>query len=656
MKKHLGSSEGSSGRTFDLKAIAAGSNGAQVTNSERACRITVTISAARNLRRRNSSKLVKDPVFKVTVEGKSMKSSEIKERGDEHDVLNIDQSFTFDVKDVKNSVLSVQVYGKGLFGMELLGQCRDFAVAELLQACQADLCSEWYELYSRDGKRTFPGKVLMQIVAGIAKPEQKIHVFVGTWNVGNSRPGSNLSSWLPTTPSYDIVTIGAQECDYPAGGPYTDSSKDWMATLKSVLGSRYKVVRGFSRGQMRLVVFVRDDAEKAISEVHSGSEATGVGHVMANKGGLCITLKFWDTSMCFVNCHFAAHVGQCEARNGNYREIVGNMRVGLQNMDILNQFHHVFWMGDLNYRLDFEDKQLNPQTTHWSQVVEQIEQDNFLSLLQFDELHKEQEAGRVLHLFKEGEIKFPPTFKMKRDLEEEYDQKRMPAWCDRILWSSLPGCNVELLSYNSVRSISTSDHKPVAATFTLTAHALPCNSSDSVDEDDKRWHARFTSLRAKNLRASDMSGYSDPYVSFVGPSVFQEVHTKVKFQTLNPVWNPLKDLPTIVLNTFAIQRLEKEYLMVRVVDYDYTSTDDTLGYGVIPLAAAVSAFKSKGTAKFNVELSHRGCPAGTLEGVMKLTWERNVTKRRYKLASGFMDRTLSIQQQLKKSILSNRMS
>lgn len=34
-------------------------------------------------------------------------------------------------------------------------------------------------------------------------------------------------------------------------------------------------------------------------------------------------------------------------------EIVGNMRINDQNMDILNQFHHVFWLGDLNYRLDF---------------------------------------------------------------------------------------------------------------------------------------------------------------------------------------------------------------------------------------------------------------------------------------------------------------
>ena len=32
-----------------------------------------------------------------------------------------------------------------------------------------------------------------------------------------------------------------------------------------------------------------------------------------------ISYQFWDTSLCFVNCHLAAHDGQCEARNGNYR-------------------------------------------------------------------------------------------------------------------------------------------------------------------------------------------------------------------------------------------------------------------------------------------------------------------------------------------------
>jgi hypothetical protein len=33
-------------------------------------------------------------------------------------------------------------------------------------------------------------------------------------------------------------------------------------------------------------------------------------------------------------------------------EIVGNMRINDEKMDILNQFHHLFWLGDLNYRIN----------------------------------------------------------------------------------------------------------------------------------------------------------------------------------------------------------------------------------------------------------------------------------------------------------------
>ena len=43
-------------------------------------------------------------------------------------------------------------------------------------------------------------------------------------------------------------------------------------------------------------------------------------------------------------------------------EIVGNIRVNDQKLDILNQFHHVFWLGDLNYRLDFEFSDENSKT------------------------------------------------------------------------------------------------------------------------------------------------------------------------------------------------------------------------------------------------------------------------------------------------------
>lgn len=640
------------GSGFALHSVGSGSNGV-----DRPCRLTVTIDAVKNLKRRNLTSNLTDLVFKITVEGKSRKSSQILGKTDEHGILNINQSFAFDVKDVKRSALMVKVYKNSYFGNEPLGQCKNISVSDLLKEGEGlvNIESEWYDLYSKDGGKLFPGQVLMQITAGVARPEQKLHVFVGTWNVGNAQPDENLSPWLTTTSTYDIVAIGAQECDYSPRAPHADCSKDWIATLRSALGSQYKIVHGISRGQMRLVVFVHTDSQKAISEVLNGSEATGVGHVVSNKGGICVSLKFWDTSLCFVNCHFAAHEGQCEARNENYREIVGNIRVNNPDTDILNQFHHVFWMGDLNYRLHYkatEEKQSTPETATWDTVTEQIRQKEFDKLFAMDELHREQEAKRALYAFKEGEITFPPTFKMKRDAEDVYERKRLPAWCDRILWYSLPGCTIEQLSYTSAPSILSSDHKPVAATFALTAYALPCNTVDDLDENDKRWHIRFKALRAKNLCAADFGGSSDPYVLFFGPNLFQEVQTKVKFQDLNPIWNPLKDIPTIVLNTYAMERLEKEYILVRIIDFDYTSRDDTLGYGVIPLAGVVAAFKDKGTCDFEVELSHHGGPAGTLQGTMQVTWEKNVTKRRFRLANTCLGRTQSMRHQLKRSMVS----
>ncbi|MCO5547924.1 hypothetical protein L7F22_001379 [Adiantum nelumboides] len=621
----------------------------------------------------------------------------------------------------------------------------------------------------------------------------------------------HLMTWSPLEPR--------QECDYSPRAPHTDCAKDWIATLRSSLGSRYKLVHGLSRGQMRLVVFVHVDSQKAISEVLNGSEATGVGHVVSNKGGICVSLKFWDTSLCFVNCHFAAHEGQCEARNANYKEIVGNIRVSNPNTDILNQFNHVFWLGDLNYRLNngsAEEKQRTPNTATWDAVIKKVRQKEFGKLFEMDELRREQEAKRALYAFKEGEITFAPTFKMKKDAEDAYEQKRLPAWCDRVLWSSLPGCDVEQLLYSSIPSITTSDHKPVAASFALTAFALPCNSKeDNVDEDDRCWHVRFTALRAKNLRASDYSGSSDPisgeamqsgpsvsfkggygggegrlasaiateygsleklvaktadiqvaqdlsnfgfmwtycsrfmkllssqqldlcfanedevrelmrgyhnfnpeegltflanyyssiavvmlgskmidttsacdlfasgflfgmlnvkdyckirscfriaivadeitkrrYVEFFGPSLFQEVQTKAKFRNLNPIWNPSKDVPVIVLDTFAMERIEKEYILIRVVDFDYTSRDDTLGYGVIPLANALHAFKNGDACNFQVDISYHGCPAGILEGTMQMTWEKNVTKRKLRFTKSLLVRTQSMRHHLKRSMLS----
>lgn len=69
---------GGNGRTFDLENIASGSNGSHVTNTDRACRVTVTIIAAKDLKRTTPGPDARDPVLKVRVEQTLKKSKDIR--------------------------------------------------------------------------------------------------------------------------------------------------------------------------------------------------------------------------------------------------------------------------------------------------------------------------------------------------------------------------------------------------------------------------------------------------------------------------------------------------------------------------------------------------------------------------------------------------
>jgi hypothetical protein len=76
------------------------------------------------------------------------------------------------------------------------------------------------------------------------------------------------------------------------------------------------------------------------------------------QGGLLITFKLDGTRFAFISCHLTAHEGveHCEQRNVSISEILGGVRAGDKNIDITEQFHHVFWMGDMNYRLTFDTR------------------------------------------------------------------------------------------------------------------------------------------------------------------------------------------------------------------------------------------------------------------------------------------------------------
>jgi hypothetical protein len=87
-----------------------------------------------------------------------------------------------------------------------------------------------------------------------------------------------------------------------------------------------------------------------------------------------------------------------------------------------------------------------------------------------------------VHVIIEGNPStFRPTFKVERGkVVPEYDPERSPAWCDRVLWKSMPGYELKQIAYNSAESVTTSDHKPVYAIFELTPYVLPSAIDDST--------------------------------------------------------------------------------------------------------------------------------------------------------------------------------
>lgn len=79
-----------------------------------------------------------------------------------------------------------------------------------------------------------------------------------------------------------------------------------------------------------------------------------------NKGGVALSLRLDDTHLAFVSSHLAAHQSKAAQRNSDMSEICANIRLqqpGSQPVaagaDLATSYHHLVWMGDLNYRLEY---------------------------------------------------------------------------------------------------------------------------------------------------------------------------------------------------------------------------------------------------------------------------------------------------------------
>uniref|UniRef100_A0A914DX46 Protein kinase domain-containing protein n=1 Tax=Acrobeloides nanus TaxID=290746 RepID=A0A914DX46_9BILA len=307
-----------------------------------------------------------------------------------------------------------------------------------------------------------------------------VRVFVTTFNVNGRAPPEKLGKWL----QFDndnlphLIAIGLQEMDLSLGTYVVENSirqDEWLFTLKQNLPDAYKQVECVRLIGIFLVLYKHEKAKIRVSDFCTSVVATGFLR-FGNKGGVGISLVINDTLVCFINSHFATGSNELNKRNQDFRDI-SQMR--FSNGRTIYDHHVIFWLGDLNYRL-------NTALTY-EEVVRECNNDGYKELFAFDQLKEQQRLKIAFNDFVEPDIlSFKPTYKFDVGTSNwDTSEKRcVPAWCDRILWRSLDKhTKVQTHLYTSVDSVLFSDHKPVAAHFFLTVKTINQKKKNAIYEE-----------------------------------------------------------------------------------------------------------------------------------------------------------------------------
>lgn len=291
----------------------------------------------------------------------------------------------------------------------------------------------------------------------------------------------NFSHHLPK-PSPKLAEGSADACASANLDGVSNDQRKFAKAVADAMPTEYALIAKVQMMEMQLMVYVHCILQPRVESHAVMSEATGVANLVGNKGAVGMKVFIDGTSFCFVNSHLAAHAGDkyLRQRHADVVTIMAKLeRIGKVGMPMFHRYDHVFWMGDLNYRLNLE--RLVPAAISWSlrqrweYVCKLILDGRVGDVASMDELRQEMEAGHIFSGFAEGALTFPPTFKVVRGRGDGtfYQSARVPSYCDRILWRSAPMhcAHVKLREYDCVIGLDTSDHKPVFAVFDVVIPA-----------------------------------------------------------------------------------------------------------------------------------------------------------------------------------------
>uniref|UniRef100_A0A8C9U378 phosphatidylinositol-3,4,5-trisphosphate 5-phosphatase n=1 Tax=Scleropages formosus TaxID=113540 RepID=A0A8C9U378_SCLFO len=441
-----------------------------------------------------------------------------------------------------------------------------------------------------------------------------ISIFIGSWNMGSVPPPKVMTSWLVSrglgktldemtvTIPHDIYVIGTQEnsvCD-----------KEWVEMLRAALKDctelDYKLIAMQTLWNIKIAVLVKPEHENRISHVGVSSVKTGIANTLGNKGAVGVSFMFNGTSFGFVNCHLTSGNEKISRRNQNYLDILRLLSLGdrqLSSFDISLRFTHLFWFGDLNYRLDMDIQD----------ILNYINRKEFEPLLKVDQLNLEREKNKVFLRFAEEEISYPPTYRYERGSRDTYVWQKqkptgmrtnVPSWCDRILWKSYPETHIVCNSYGCTDDIVTSDHSPVFATFEVGV---------TSQFSSEQAYIEFESIEAIVKTASRTKFFIEFYSTCLEEfkkSYENDTQNSDNINFLRVGWSS-KQLTTLKPILSDIEYLQDQHLLLTV-----KSLDGYESYGECVLA--LKSMIGSTPQQFHTYLSHRGEETGNIRGSMRV--------------------------------------
>lgn len=357
--------------------------------------------------------------------------------------------------------------------------------------------------------------------SGRKRDEDLLVLSIVTWNLGEAAPPEKEASFIrkfrTINSSFharkrgsDLVMIGAQECeDIKPRRSEGHRSRHLRRLGIQMLGEQYVPIAMHSLGGIQMALYCHRDKLGDVEMVNIADVTCGVGNVFHNKGAIGVYLKMKhrgsgsegaikSSRILLVTGHLAAHVKNVDSRNDDFRRILTELETQAparflrpqKNSDgslvsgdgshLLNSVDHVFFSGDLNYRIDLPREYVDRCIDDINKCLLKVSSDPdqcktaeskkiaFLlnKLLRRDQLLQMIASGRAFSQFNEGEISFLPTFKFDKgspDYDTSYKQ-RVPAWTDRIVFKSN---SIRVIEYDSVPQAMHSDHRPVYGTFQL---------------------------------------------------------------------------------------------------------------------------------------------------------------------------------------------